>query len=209
MITETELKNKYHSKEELEALKLQAEIDEIKKPFYKKATFLSLISSTLFAALTIISTIVYNNSTQKKEVEAKLLELTTKQLELKEDSLETKIAILEKEYAHKRQELENSYLKKEEELKVEYFKKLKDIEYTLADIQKDYLNNYTDGFVSTYVDKRITTQGVLDNYLPKDKQLGFKKWLKGAIGYSIKRSNERAFEQLKKRVDLEEFKLKQ
>jgi hypothetical protein len=199
--------------EELEKEKLRAEIDEIKKPFYLKPSFLSIITSSLFAAITIFITLRISNSEELEKIEKRELDLRTKELSLREDSLlvsldrlEQRIEVLDSEYLLKKELLDKNFMSRSDSLDQLYFFKLKTVESELEFIEK-YMNDYANGYAHSFAFLNKATIDTVKKYVP-NKQPQFAKWLEKSMRVAILKSNSKNLQKVKLKLEMEEFGLR-
>lgn len=201
------------SKEKLEKEKLQAEIDQLSKPFYLKPAFLSIISSSLFAAITIFVTLRISTSDKLAKIDKRELDIRTRELQIKEDSLksslqqlELKIENLDNVFESKNNSLDRRFEQKSDSLDNLFFVRLKEIQGELKYIEK-YMGDYAKGYSYSFVHKRKSTRDTIKKYVP-NFQLQFANWLEKSMAEAIRTSNSKTLQKVDLKADLEEFKLK-
>ena len=187
-----------HSKQELELIKLKEEIKNLRKPFYKRPEFLSIILSSLFAAVTIFISIRTANKEALDELKSRNIELSNKINDFDRKNLEIDKAALETSVSNL--QLKEKNLK--DSLFINYNRDLLELERKMEDIFDYYIQDYSIGYANTYV-KSKQVNGAIGEFIVKGKEADFKKWLYASTRRAIDKSNRRSMEQVLNNIGFE------
>ncbi len=190
------------TKEELEIVKLEAEIRNLKRKFYSRPEFLSIIFSSLFAALALYISLVQARSSQLEEAKTENLRLANQINEYeklkiqtqKEDIEESIIALKIREKT-----LEDSINKK-------FMRDMLVLEDKLKGTKK-YIEDYSISYSNEFVDSRFAENAMNRFVIPEQKE-GYKRWLYSALRRAIKLSNDRSIEKIELERKLIEYSIK-
>ncbi len=186
------------TKDELEIIKLKEEISNLKRPFFLRPEFLSIVLSSLFAAFTIWVSISQVNKEKMEQLKTlnialdnKLNDFDRKQLEVEKASLISSI----EELKVKENNLKDS-------LFIKYNKDLLEIERNLEDIFNYTVEDYSIEYANTYVKSESVTNAISD-FVVNDQKAGFRKWLYSSTRRAIDKSNNRSMEKVLDNIGFE------
>ncbi len=185
---------KNYSIEELEKQKVHEEIRQLAKPFYLKPSFLSIISSSIFAALTIYFTIKISNDEALKELDQRELGIQTTKLQIKQERLKESVSKFEAKEKYFKDSLTIKF--RTDLLKLEY--KLKEISLYIDDYRKSYAN----GRLSNQIVKSRISE-----YVKPDQEKEFRRWFYIELNRAIDLSNKRSLKQIELEKKISEYKI--
>jgi hypothetical protein len=190
------------SKEELEIVKLEQEITNLKKKFYERPEFLSIIVSSVFAALALYTSLVQARSSELEEVKTENTRLANqindfekRRLQVQKEEIEQSIDDLKV----KEQTLEDS-------LNNKFMRDMLVLEDRLKGAKK-YIEEYSISYSNEYVDSRFVKDS-MDQFIKPDQQEAFKRWLYSALRRAIALSNDRTIEKIELERKLIEYSIK-
>jgi hypothetical protein len=186
-----------HSQEDLERIKLSEEIRNLKRPFFLRPQFLSIVLSSLFAAITIYFSIAATNKNELDELKAKNITLDNKINSFDRRQLVLEKAALEKSI--KALKIKETNLR--DSLFIQYNKDLIEMENSLEEIANYYVEDYSIGYANSYV-KSIQVNQAINEFVVNGKDSKFKEWLYGSTKRAIDKSNKRSMDKVLNEIGL-------
>lgn len=186
--------------EELQRIKLEHDINLLRRKFYQRPEFLSIIFSSIFAAIAIFSSIYFSNSKEleelkiaKQALDNQVYEINNQKLSEREESLKASIKALEE----KEKNLNDS-------INFKYKKKLLSLEKDLKNIRDFYIRDYAVGYSNAALkSKRIKTRIAL--YVKENKVKNFEKWLYSELKRGIDISTQRTLDKIDFEMKINNF----
>lgn len=190
------------TKEELEIVKLEQEIRNLKRKFYARPEFLSIIVSSVFAALALYTSLVQARSSQLEDLKTENTRLANQI-----NSFE-KLRIQEQKEGIE-QSIEDLKMKEktlEDSLNNKFMRDMLVLEDRLKGAKK-YIDEYSISYSNEYVDSRFVEDS-MDQFIIADQKEAFKRWLYAALRRAIALSNDRTIEKIELERKLIEYKIK-
>ncbi len=190
------------TREELEIEKLKQELKNLKKPILLRPEFLSIILSSIIAAVTIYFSVIEAKSDELEQVKSEKIQLanqintkTSLDLKSKENKLKESIEKLKMKEKNLKDSLNQKFV---EDLLI--------LENKLKEIRL-FIDDYRVGYSKSRLKNKRTIEQI-ERYVDIEKREGFKRWLYSELNRAIDKSNKRSLDQIELRRKLSEYKIK-